>query len=219
MTFATLRGFEAAAVERLTLATPTTIFDPFAPDGRDLLDPGHLADPEAPQAKPAAVLIPVVARSAPTVLLTQRAVNLSSHAGQIAFPGGKIDAADASPLAAALREAEEEIGLDRALIQPLGYLQPFLTRTGYSIVPVVSLVRPEFSLTLNPGEVTEVFEVPLSFLMDPANHQRQSREWQGRRRYFYAMPFGDRYIWGITAGILRNLWERLSAPVPPAGEE
>lgn len=204
--------FARAVTARMTLDAPSMADDPDAPDGEDLLDPGRHAMAASAAAKPAAVLIPVVARERATVLLTQRASDLSSHAGQIAFPGGKIDASDPTPLATALREAREEIGLDPARVRPLGYMPPFLSRTGYRIVPVVSLVEPPFDLTLNAGEVTEAFEVPLAFLMDPANHQRQSREWQGRVRHFYAMPYEQRYIWGITAGILRDLWERLSAP-------
>ncbi|MCB4769428.1 CoA pyrophosphatase [Ancylobacter sp. Lp-2] len=157
----------------------------------------------------AAVLIPVVARPDPTVLLTLRSSHLPSHAGQIAFPGGKIDPTDPDPLHAALREAEEEVGLDRKLVAPLGYLDPYLARTGYRIVPVVGLVQPDFGLTLNPGEVDEAFEVPLDFLMSPDNHHRESREWLGMMRTFHAMTYDKRRIWGITAGILRSLYERV----------
>jgi 8-oxo-dGTP pyrophosphatase MutT (NUDIX family) len=159
--------------------------------------------------RPAAVLVPVVDHPEPTVLLTLRTSNLSTHAGQIAFPGGRIDAEDASPLAAALREADEEIGLGRDHIEPLGYSDIYLSGTGYRIAPAVARVRPGFRLVLNPAEVAEVFEVPLAFVMGPENHQLHSREWRGMMRSYYAMPFGDRYIWGVTAGILRNLYERL----------
>jgi len=155
------------------------------------------------------VLVPIVDRPEPTVLLTQRTTDLSSHAGQIAFPGGKIDPTDASPLAAALREAREEIGLDGRLVHPIGYLDLYLTRLGYRIVPTVARVEPNFKLALNPAEVQDTFEVPLSFLMQPINHQRHSREWNGMIRHFYAIPFADRYIWGVTAGILRNLHDRI----------
>jgi 8-oxo-dGTP pyrophosphatase MutT (NUDIX family) len=159
--------------------------------------------------KPAAVLVPVIDRDEPTVLLTTRTQELASHAGQVAFPGGKIDPKDESPVAAAMREAREEIGLAPALIEPLGYLDLYLTFSGFRILPTVARVRPDFMLQLNPSEVTEAFEVPLCFLMTPANHQRRSREWKGIEREYYAIPFGDRYIWGITAGIVRNLYDRV----------
>ena len=159
--------------------------------------------------KPEAVLVPVMAREQPTVLLTLRTDTLPTHAGQISFPGGKLDATDPDPLATALREAQEEIGLEPGFVDPLGYLEPYLSGTGFRIVPVVALVSPAFDLKLNPAEVAETFEVPLEFLMQPQNHLRDSREWRGRQRSFYAITHGERYIWGITAGILRNLYERL----------
>ncbi len=159
----------------------------------------------------AAVLVPVVAREMPAFLLTQRSSGLASHSGQVAFPGGRIDEGDADPAAAAMRESEEEIGLRREFVSPLGYLDPYLSGTGFRIVPVVALVRPGFSLALNPREVTDAFEVPLDFLMSPDNHARHSREWQGVTRSYYAMPYGGRYIWGVTAGIIRRLYERLYA--------
>jgi 8-oxo-dGTP pyrophosphatase MutT (NUDIX family) len=173
------------------------------------LDPMTAAIAKVRPIRPAAVLVPVVARAEPMVLLTQRTAHLKDHAGQISFPGGKIDQTDASPLAAALREAEEEIGLASALIEPIGYLDLYLTTFGYRIVPLVARVAPDFALTLNRNEVDDAFEVPLAFLMSPANHHRQSRDWNGLTRHFYEMPFGERYIWGATAGILRNLYERL----------
>jgi 8-oxo-dGTP pyrophosphatase MutT (NUDIX family) len=159
--------------------------------------------------KPAAVLIPVIDRDEPMVLLTQRTAHLPQHAGQVAFPGGKIDATDASPLAAALREAHEEVGLSGDAVEPIGYLDVYMTTLGYRIVPVVARVRPPFTLTLNPGEVEDTFEVPLSFMMEVANHQTHSREWQGMTRTYYAIPFGERYIWGVTAGIFRNLQQKI----------
>jgi 8-oxo-dGTP pyrophosphatase MutT (NUDIX family) len=162
--------------------------------------------------RPAAVLIAVVDPAQPTVLLTQRAAHLHDHAGQISFPGGKIDPADASPLDAALREAREEIGLAREFIDPIGYLDLYGTSFGFRILPTVARVRSGFSLNINQAEVDDVFEVPLSFLMDPGNHQVHSKEFRGIARSYYAMPFADRYIWGATAGILRVLYERICLP-------
>jgi 8-oxo-dGTP pyrophosphatase MutT (NUDIX family) len=159
--------------------------------------------------RPAAVLIPVVDHPQPTVLLTQRAAHLNDHAGQISFPGGKIDATDATPLDAALREAEEEIGLSREFVDPIGYLDLYGTGFGFRILPTLARVRPGFTLHVNKAEVEDVFEVPLAFLMDPANHQVHSKEFRGMERSYYAMPFADRYIWGATAGILRVLYERI----------
>ncbi|MET0222544.1 MAG: CoA pyrophosphatase, partial [Tardiphaga sp.] len=159
--------------------------------------------------RPAAVLIAIVEHEQPTVLLTQRAAHLNDHAGQISFPGGKIDPADASPLDAALREAEEEVGLDRAFVDPIGYLDLYATGFGFRILPTLARVRPGFKLTINENEVESAFEVPLAFLMDPANHQLHSKDFRGIARSYYAMPFAERYIWGATAGILRVLYERI----------
>jgi 8-oxo-dGTP pyrophosphatase MutT (NUDIX family) len=162
--------------------------------------------------RPAAVLIPVVDHPEPTVLLTQRSPHLSSHAGQISFPGGKIDATDASPLDAALREAEEEVGLARGFVDPIGYLDVYGTAFGFRILPTLARVKPGFELTINHDEVVDAFEVPLSFLMNPANHQIHAKEFRGIARSYYAMPFAERYIWGATAGILRLLYERIYLP-------
>ena len=159
--------------------------------------------------RPAAVLIPVVDHPEPTVLLTQRAAHLNEHAGQIAFPGGKIDATDASPLDTALREAWEEIGLPREFVEPIGYLDLYGTGFGFRILPTVARVKPGFKLKINEGEVNDAFEVPLEFLMNPDNHQIHSKEFRGMERSYYAMPFAERYIWGATAGILRVLYERI----------
>ncbi len=175
----------------------------------------HVLNPElGPYAKwegpprDAAVLIGMMPRAdGPSVVLTQRTAHLKSHAGQIAFPGGKIDPTDAGPDAAALREAEEEIGLPPDRVELLGSLAPYLTGSGYRVVPVVGIIGEAPAFRPNPDEVDDVFEVPLGFLMDPANHQKRSAEWQGRKRYFYAMPFGERYIWGVTAGIIRSFYE------------
>jgi 8-oxo-dGTP pyrophosphatase MutT (NUDIX family) len=158
----------------------------------------------------AAVLVGIVTHHpVPTVLLTTRLASLRQHSGQVAFPGGKIDAGDGSPLAAALREAEEEVGLARQDVTPLGYLDPYLTGTGFMVVPAVGLLAPPLRLTVNPMEVADAFEVPLPFLMDPDNHRREARQIAGRARHFYAMTHGDRVVWGATAGMLRNLYERL----------
>jgi 8-oxo-dGTP pyrophosphatase MutT (NUDIX family) len=143
------------------------------------------------------------------VILTERAECLSAHAGQIAFPGGRIELSDAGPLAAALREAHEEIALEPAFVEPLGYLEPYRTGTGFCITPAVALIRPGFSLSPDPNEVADIFEVPLAFLMSEANHRIDSRIWRGAERRFYAMPYGERYIWGATAGIIRTLYRRL----------
>jgi 8-oxo-dGTP pyrophosphatase MutT (NUDIX family) len=162
--------------------------------------------------RPAAVLIPVVDHAEPTVLLTQRSAHLNDHAGQISFPGGKIDATDASPLDAALREAWEEVGLTRDFIDPIGYLDLYGTSFGFRILPTVARVKPGFNLRISAAEVDDAFEVPLAFLMNPANHQVHRKEFRGMERSFYAMPFGERYIWGATAGILRVLYERIYLP-------
>jgi len=204
--------FMTRARERLTLDVPAALDDHPATAVRGDLDlDDELWKKAGVQAtKPAAVLVPVVERAEPMVLLTLRTPDLKSHSGQIAFPGGKIDAGDASPLDAALREAEEEIGLDRQLIDPIGYLDLYLTFSGFRILPAVARVSPDYRLTINPAEVVEAFEVPMEFLMQPDNHKRHSRVWkEGIERHYYAMPFGERYIWGITAGILRNLYERI----------
>jgi 8-oxo-dGTP pyrophosphatase MutT (NUDIX family) len=199
------------ASSRLRLDVPPGLTDPDVVPlhGDHELDPVRRAIADIRPIRPAAVLVPIVDHPEPTVLLTQRTAVLPDHAGQIAFPGGKIDGPGESPLAAALREAEEEIGLARRFIHPIGYLDLYMTTLGYRIVPTVARVDPGFSLTLNPSEVADAFEVPLAFLMQPDNHQRHSRDWKGMTRSYYAMPYGERYIWGVTAGILRNMYERL----------
>jgi len=208
-------SFFERARERLTLNVPAALTDPNAAGVRrgDLdLDPALWERAGVTATKPASVLVPIVDRDAPTVLLTHRTPDLSSHASQVAFPGGKIDPSDESPVAAALREAKEEVGLSPMLVEPIGYLDLYLTFSGFRILPTVARVKPDFTLTLNPREVTEAFEVPLDFLMNPGNHERKTRDWKGIARDYYAMPFGDHYIWGITAGILRNLHDRIYGP-------
>jgi 8-oxo-dGTP pyrophosphatase MutT (NUDIX family) len=185
-------------------------------DGDDFGD--HLINPDLKDRivrsdmRRAAVLIPVIDHAAgATVLLTQRPTTMRSHGGEIAFPGGRIDPEDASPEAAALREAEEEVGLTADRVDVVGRLPDYVAGLGYRVSPVLGVVRPGFRLTLNPEEVDSAFEVPLGFLMDPGNHRRQSRSWSGVQRHFYEMPFGDHYIWGMTAGVIRLLYERLYA--------
>jgi 8-oxo-dGTP pyrophosphatase MutT (NUDIX family) len=160
-----------------------------------------------------AVLVPVLAREPEvTVLLTLRTSHLKAHGGQIAFPGGKIEPRDATPVETAIREAQEEAGIPPALVTPISLLDLHNTGTGFRIIPVLALVEPAFEPVLQPGEVAEVFEVPLSFLMEEQNHMRHLREWKGRNVLFYAMEYQERFIWGATAAILRNLYERLYAP-------
>lgn len=158
----------------------------------------------------AAVLIPLVARDdGVAVILTRRTEHLPKHAGQIAFPGGKIEEGDRGALDAALRETREEIGIPADRVEPIGYLDTYQTGSGFRIVPVVGFVDPHAELVLDPGEVAAAFEVPLAFLMSPENHQRGSRTWRDRRRHFYEMPFDKHYIWGVTAGIIRSLYDRM----------
>jgi 8-oxo-dGTP pyrophosphatase MutT (NUDIX family) len=196
---------------RLTFDVPPGLIDPnivpkTGDEGNDRML--EIVAREQP-VRPAAVLIPVVDHPQPTVLLTQRSPHLNNHAGQISFPGGKIDATDASPVDAALREAEEEVGLTREFVEPIGYLDLYGTAFGFRILPTVARVRPGFKLKLNASEVDDAFEVPLAFLMNPENHQIHSKEFRGMERSYYAMPFAERYIWGATAGILRVLYERI----------
>ena len=180
--------------------------------GDHVLNPETLLEVEGLRLKDAAVLVPVVDDpDGAKVILTQRTATLRKHSGQIAFPGGGIDEGDISPEVAALREAQEEIGLDPYFVETVGRLPQYLSATGFRIIPVLSVVRRGFVITPNPEEVDAVFEVPLSFLMNPDNHQRDSRTWQGIVRHFYVMPYGERHIWGITAGIIRTVYERLYA--------
>jgi len=159
----------------------------------------------------ASVLVPIVARAGElTMLFTRRTAHLRNHSGQIAFPGGGAEPGDASAEATALREAHEEIGLEPARVEVLGRLSDYHTRTDYRVTPVVGLVAPPVELRLDAHEVEEAFEVPLAFLLDPANHLRHQREFQGRTVPFYAIPYRDYYIWGATAGMLINLYRFLA---------
>jgi len=177
---------------------------PQAPLGSDFSLNGVVPAPTT--FRPAAVLVPLVRRELGiTVLLTQRTEDMPSHAGQIAFPGGRTQAEDADAVATALRETEEEVGLARRFVEVIGPVDHYCTGTGYEITPIVGIVTPGFTTHADPREVADVFEVPLEHFLDERNHRVDSRVWQGRERRFYAMPYGDRYIWGATAGMMKNL--------------
>ena len=174
------------------------------PGADKLLQPGR-------KLNAAAVLVPIVEHpDEETVLLTQRTSHLRTHSGQVSFPGGRVEPEDTGPVDTALRETEEEVGLTREHIEVVGALDTFETGTGFSITPIVGLVRPGFTLTIDEYEVAEAFEVPLSFFMDPANHTTESQEWQGMMRTYYVMPYNGFRIWGATAGMLVNLHNRLT---------
>lgn len=170
----------------------------------------QLARPEGAALKPAAVLAGIVMRPEGwTLLLTQRTATMPTHAGQIAFPGGRVQPEDATPVDTALRETEEEVGLSRRLVRPVGTIDCYETVTGYHVTPVVGLVEPGFTLSLDPREVADAFEAPLAFLMNPAHHERREREQEGLRRAFYVMSYQNRHIWGATAGMIKALYDRL----------
>ncbi len=159
----------------------------------------------------AAVLVPIIEYDKGLhVLLTRRADHLGNHAGQVAFPGGKIEVGE-TPTQAALREADEEVGLKSEFVEAAGFLDAYETGTGFRILPVVSFVTPGFTLDVHDGEVAEVFEVPLSFLMNPDNHERHKATWRGKEREYYAMPYNGHHIWGATAGMLKNMYDRIFA--------
>jgi 8-oxo-dGTP pyrophosphatase MutT (NUDIX family) len=173
------------------------------------LNPGET--PPSAALRPAAVLVPLIDhQGGMTVLLTQRTAHLSAHAGQIAFPGGRIEEADADAVAAALRETEEEVGLPREQVAVIGRLDTYVTGTGFEITPIVGIVTPPYKLTIDPFEVAEAFEVPLSYILDARNHNRTERESAGRTRIFFVLPYEGRNIWGATAGMLVNLAEVLN---------
>lgn len=204
--------FSAADFRRRALEHVAPLDQSWREHGDHVLNRDSIREIEQLNLRDAAVLIGVIDDpDEARVILTQRTTKLRKHAGQIAFPGGGIDDVDGTPEVAALREAEEEIGLDRRFVETVGRLPQYLSGTGFRIQPVLAVVQPGFVITPNPDEVDSVFEVPLSFLMNPDNHQQDSRMWQGVVRHFYVMPYRERRIWGITAGIIRTLYERLYA--------
>lgn len=166
--------------------------------------------PQSAQLTPAAVLLPIVMRSEPTVLFTERSARLAQHAGQVSFPGGRAEPTDESLIRTALRETQEETGIDASFISVAGFLEAYETGTGFAILPVVGLLKEGFALVPNTDEVAEIFEVPLAFLLDPANRQKDQAEWKGRLRHFYAFRYNGHYIWGATAAMLVNFAERMN---------
>ena len=200
--------FAGLGVGRRGFGTERDNWLPAGVRGDHSLMPGGEAP--APRLTLAAVLVPLVRREAElTVLLTQRTAHLNDHAGQVAFPGGRIEQSDRDPVHAALRETDEEVGVPAEYVNVIGRLDTYITGTGYEITPVVGLVRVPYPMRPDPHEVADVFEVPLSFILDPRNHERHSREVKGRIRSFYVLPYPGRYIWGATAGMLVNLAEVL----------
>ena len=196
--------WRALIAARLGAATP--------PDPRSDYDLNPTMRGEAPaELTAAAVLIPIVVRpQGASVLLTLRTDHLRDHAGQVSFPGGRVEPQDQGPEETALRETEEEVGLARQYIEVIGELDMYETRTGFRITPIVGVVEPGFELKFDEFEVAEAFEVPLGFVLDPANHERRSLVWRGARRHFYAVSYEGRLIWGATAGMLVNLSRRLT---------
>ena len=196
---------ERIALLRIHLAHP--------PDTRSDYDLNPGMRTEAPPVEsltPAAVLVPIVGHeSSPTLLLTKRTDHLRDHAGQVSFPGGRVEVADDGPNDTALRETDEEIGLHRDHIEIVGQLADYETRTGFAVTPIVGYVRPGFDLKLDSFEVAAAFEIPLEFVLDPRNHQKRSRIWKGTERHYYAMECDDCLVWGATAGMLLNLYHRM----------
>lgn len=200
--------FRRRAMEQM----PTIGEESWREHGDSLLNPTAIAHLEGMHLRDAAVLVPVVDDGEDArVIFTQRTAALRKHSGQVAFPGGAVDDGDTDAEEAAMREAEEEIGLDRRFVEPVARLPHYKALSGFSITPVLAVVRPGFDLVPNPAEVDRVFDVPLSFLMDPRNHAQGSGVWLGGERHYYRMPYEGHNIWGITAGIVRVIYERLYA--------
>lgn len=205
-------AYSAAEFRRRAMLSSRFVPGEQEEDGDHRFNPGHMRMVREAPLRDAAVLVPVVDHgSEATVILTKRAETLRAHTGQIAFPGGRIDPEDGTPENAALREATEEIGLSPDHVELIGRMPDYLSGSGYRISPVLGVVRPGFRLALNPDEVDAAFEVPLRFLMDPGNHARESRFWGEQEWFYYDMPYQGRRIWGVTAGIIRSLYERLYA--------
>lgn len=205
--------YSAAEFRRRALEQTLTLGEESWRDhGDSLLNPGVIPHLEDMKLRDAAVLVPVVDEGDEArVIFTQRTATMRKHSGQVAFPGGAVDAEDGDAETAAMREAEEEISLDRRFVEPVGRLPQYKALSGFSITPVLAVVQPGFELIPNPAEVERVFDVPLSFLMDPRNHERGSGVWLGDERHYYRMPYEGHNIWGITAGIVRVIYERLYA--------
>lgn len=197
----------AGALRARLLAEPPAL--PLSPKRSDYdLNP-DLQRAAAHELMPAAVLVPIVRRADPTVLFTRRTEHLARHAGQVSFPGGQLNSDDASLAITALRETQEETGIEPELIDVAGFLDSYETGTGFAILPVIGILEEGFSLRPNPQEVAEIFEAPLAFFLDPANCERGTREWQGRMRMFYAFNYKQHYIWGATAAIIVSLRDRI----------
>lgn len=201
--------FSASSFRRRVFKDGDGVAEAEGVSGDHILNPAYDLSKSVVRFKDAAVLVPVVDYGDEArVILTQRTATLRKHSGQVAFPGGGIDATDKTPEEAALREAFEEIGLEHRFVETVGRMPDYLTGTAFRIKPVLSIVKPGFTLKPNPDEVDEIFEVPLSHLMTDASFKRASRLFQGTERHFYEIHYGNRYIWGITAGILRLIYER-----------
>ena len=195
-------------VERLRAAlSDSSSRPPMLLEGDDVLAP--VTPPGGEALSPAAVLVPIVDRPEPGVILTQRSDKLRRHAGQVAFPGGRIDPGDDGPIAAALREAEEEIGLPASAVEIIGIADRYRTVTGYEVTPVVGVIPPDLHFVIHDAEVAAVFEVPLAHLLEPANYVEQAVEWQGRERHYFEITYDGRRIWGATAAMIVNLGRRL----------